>query len=296
MEAVASGLPVQGSADRLRRQWRRRSTWLAALILGVAVSAIPVLALSKQGGEEVPQMMEQVGDDGLSVVLKDVSESLRPLQQQVESGHLVPKFGERAQTVLATAERRAGSAGPELARAVDGMLQGLYLRQLALLRQQLTAKFERSGRPAEAVAQADQQFVTQAEELRRPGSSWSYDQERYSLRAVLEGIYRREAALAEERALATKAQQSTVEVISKLQSQMETLQQKVHNLRAGSPWFLSTSYRVPGTPLQIIGRYQQGRANIELNLSPDRDPANAEAGFVEGVGPANLGLSVNLGV
>lgn len=292
---ATSGTPVLGGAPVLRRRGRLRSAWLGALLLGAAVAAIPVLTLS-QGSDEPPPAAKEVGDGGLTAVLKQALETLRPMQQQVDSGHIVPKFGERAQTVLATAEHNAGSAGPELLRSVDAMLQGLYLRQLALLRQQLTAKFERAGRPTEAVAQADQQFVAQAEELRRPGSSWSFNQERYALRAALEGIFRREAALVDERALAAKAQQSTVEVISKLQSQMETLQQKVHNLRAGSPWFLSTSYRVPGTPIQIIGRYQQGRANIELNLSPDRDPANAEAGFVDGVGPANLGLSVNLGM
>ena len=33
----------------------------------------------------------------------------------------------------------------------------------------------------------------QAEELKRPGSTWSYDVDRYALRAVLEGTFRREA-------------------------------------------------------------------------------------------------------
>ena len=86
----------------------------------------------------------------------------------------------------------------------------------------------------------------------------------------------------------------------------------------------------------MIGRFQQGRASIELNLSPDRqelqplssrvgcdspefrDPVTAEAGFVRGahalplwipsqeflsplcslagVGPANLGVSANFGL
>jgi len=35
--------------------------------------------------------------------------------------------------------------------------------------------------------------ILKAEELKRPGSTWSYDVDRYALRAVLEGSFRREA-------------------------------------------------------------------------------------------------------
>merc|ERR1719493_428178 len=115
----------------------------------------------------------------------------------------------------------------------------------------------------EAASQADEQFVEQAADLVRPRveglADWSYDQERDALRAALQGAFGRDAALAQGRAQAERAQQSTTEVISKLQSQMETLQTKVANLRAGSPWFLSSSYRIPGTPVQLIGRWQQNR-------------------------------------
>ncbi|OLP85381.1 hypothetical protein AK812_SmicGene33649 [Symbiodinium microadriaticum] len=173
----------------------------------------------------------------------------------------------------------------------NAMLQNLFLQQLVLLRQQTAAKFLKASRPAEAVSQADQQFVSQAEELKRPGSSWSYSEDRYALRAVLEGSFRRDAAFRDEEAEAVKSQQNTVEIISRLQSQMENLQMRLQHMRAGQPWFLSSSYRIPGTPVTMIGRFQQGRASIELNLSPDRDPVTAEAGFVRGVGPANLGVS-----
>lgn len=38
-----------------------------------------------------------------------------------------------------------------------------------------------------------------------------------------------------------------------------------------SPFVLSTSYRIPKTPLQFVSRYEQGRANIMLTLTPDKD-------------------------
>lgn len=281
-------------------RWRRRGApVLAAVVAVAAFSALPVLVLIAQAGPEAaspPASAPTEGAGGLSALLGEVEAAVQPFHKQVEGGHVVAKFGEKAQGILDALAARAGGQRPEIQRAADALLQTLFLRQLSLLRHHLAAKFEKAARPVEAVSQADVQFLSQARELVRPGSSWSFDQERYALRAALEGTFRREAALAEERQRAAQTQQSTVEIISKLQSQMETLQQRVQHMRAGSPWFLSTSYRIPGTPLQLIGRYQQGRANLEINLSPDKDPANAQAGFVEGFGPPNVGVSLNLGL
>merc|ERR1712039_446804 len=237
-----------------------------------------------------------LGSGGISQILVALRDQIEPLEAQVEKGTLVPKFGEKAASILAALVKGAGA---DLGPTADGLLQALFLRQLALLRQQTAAKFDKidkSSRPLDILSQADDQFVAQAEELRRPGSDWSYDQERYALRAFLEGGFRRDAALEEEKQRAVQMQQSTVEIIARLQNQMETLQQKVQTMRAGSPWFLSASYRVPGTPFQLIGRYQQGRGNVELSLNPDKDPMNSDAGFVQGIGPANLGMTVNVGV
>jgi len=258
---------------------------------GAALAATAAVLANGDGVVEEQSISGPVGH-----VLGYVQSAIQPLQKQVEAGHIVPKFGEKAQSIVSAIVSGVGEAGPEVERAVDGMLQALFFQQLALLRQQLVGKFEKASKPAEAASQADSQFVTQAQELVRPGSDWSFDQERYALRATLEGSYRRDAALADERVITAQTQQSTVEIISKLQSQMEALQTRVQALRAGSPWFLSSSYRIPGTPLQLIGRYQQGRANLELSLNSDRDPANSEAGFVDGVGPANLGVTLNVGI
>lgn len=35
-------------------------------------------------------------------------------------------------------------------------------------------------------------------------------------------------------------------------------------------WFPFRLSRIPGTPVTMIGRFQQGRASIELNLAADR--------------------------
>lgn len=233
------------------------------------------------------------GGGALAALLDEVLADMRPLREQVEHGQTVGNFGTKAQAILAGVKK--SGAGEEMSKAVDGMLQSLYLQQLAILRQQVLAASDKPGVAAVHLARAEEQFLTAASELMRPGSAWSCEPERYALRAALEGSYRREASLAQEEALAAQAQQSTIEVIGKLQSQMEALQSRVQGMRAGSPWFMSTSYRIPKTPITLIGRYQQGRGNIELNLSADKDPANADAGFVEGVGPANVGIGLNVG-
>lgn len=282
----APGRPQLGQSGR-----RFRGLCAPLLLLVSSVAVFPALVLSKL---ETQDLVPASAGEAVAVLMRSLQDQLKPLKEQIAAGHVVPKFGEKAEAVMSSSIRLAGNSSSYIQPAVDGMLQALFLEQLAILRQQIVAKFKKS-RSVESVTQADRQFVTQAEELRRPGSNWRYEEERYALRASLESGYRREAALAEEKVLAVQSQQSTVEIISKLQSQMENLQQRVQHLRAGSPWFLSSSYRIPKTPIQLIGRYQQGRGSIELNLSPDRDPANAEAGFVKGVGPANLGINGNLG-
>jgi len=278
----------------------RRLAAKAAIGAVTVLVALPICVRTYSSNCRTPLVQlssaESRESGSIAAVIGEMAELLDPLEKQVSNGQIVAKFGEKAQGILATVVSRSGDLGPKIERTVDGMLEGLFMQQLVLLRQQIMSKSEKGSAPANVVSQVDRQFVQQAKELKRPGSDWSFEPERYALRAALEGSYRRDSALADERQRATKAQQSTVEIISRLQSQMEVLQQKVQSMRSGSPWFLSSSYRIPGTPLTLIGRYQQGRANLELSLSDDPDPINAAAGFVKGVGPPNLGVTMNLGM
>lgn len=239
---------------------------------------------------------------GMAEALSYTRAAVEPLREQVDSGQLVPKFGKQAQGVVEALAARLGSSGTgaagvaELQRVADGELEALFLRQLALLRQQLFRRFETgSKRPADAMAEADLVFVAEAKELLRPGSAWSYENERYALRGALEWAFRQQVTLVRERLRQAQAQRSVVDLIAKLQGQIEVLQEKAKGLRAGSPVVISSSYRIPKTPVQLIGRYQQGHGSLELSLSPDKDPANAEAGFVRGLGGlANIGVTATV--
>eukprot|EP00929_Paragymnodinium_shiwhaense_P101864 TRINITY_DN6505_c0_g1_i1.p1 TRINITY_DN6505_c0_g1~~TRINITY_DN6505_c0_g1_i1.p1 ORF type:complete len:288 (+),score=59.29 TRINITY_DN6505_c0_g1_i1:65-928(+) len=280
-----------------RRIQSSRGTRVVSLFTAGALAAVLIAAPATREPRRLTAFASG-GDAGLADVVDTALRDIHPLQEQVEAGVLVARFGDKAAGIVNALAGRTGSEGgaEELLRAVDGMLEALFLQQCALLRQQVSEKFEKTGStPGETIAQADQQFVVQASELKRPGSDWSFEQERYTLRATLEGTFRSLNALQEEDSRAAATQQTTVEVIGKLQGQMEALQQRLQQLKAGSPWFLSSSYRIPKTPLTLISRYQQGRASFELSLNADRDPANADAGFVDGFGPANIGVKMNVG-
>lgn len=227
--------------------------------------------------------------------------SVAALEGQVAAGQLVPKFGEQAYAIVTSATEHAGrsavpGAASNVAASVSGVLEWLWLRQIQLLRQQLVAVVEpKVGQApgAELAALADRDFVARAQELKMPGSSWDFEQERYRLRSELEMLLNHQRDVAREKASAALARRQSAELVARLQSQTEALQARMEQLRAGSPPWWSASYRIPGTPLQLVGRYQQGHVSAELGLSQDRDPANAAAGMVEGVGPMNLGVSVS---
>jgi len=221
--------------------------------------------------------------------LGEAMDQVDVLREEVEAGQLAEQFSERAQGILQAAPE-------ELQPVLDVALETLFIEQLGLLQQQILKRFENDRRPATALERADRQFVSQAEELIRPGGNWSYAPERTALREALASAYTQDFALKQERARAAQTQRATTAVISRMQKQMEQLGEKLNGVSSSGPWALWTSYRIPGTPLRMTGRYQQGRTNIEFSLSPNKDPANAEAGFVEGLTSSNLGLGLNVGV
>lgn len=295
----------QPSAMPARRSRRTAGLLALAVAAGTAAAAVAlgrlpsVLALPDSGRPGLGASGAGGSPESFVSALSEALVSVEGMQAEVAKGHVVGRYGEKAQFLMATAVRAAGSAaGSDLGRALDGALQAVFLQQLALIRHQVFNRFKEPGRqrPQDVLARADRAFVAQASPLVRPGSDWSYEPERSALLASLASEVRQARKVVDERSRIAQTQRVTADVIGKLQKQMEQLGEKVRGTSAGSPWVLWTSYRLPGTPFQMSGRYQQGRANIELNLSPNRDPANAEAGMVEGLTATNLGLSFNIGV
>lgn len=266
-----------------------------SLLLGLSVLATSGrfrgLVLTRPAGGTEGGQAGATASDALSFA----SEEVESLRGQVDAGRIVKNFGQKAQNILATVNERSGSK-KSLVAIVDSSLQSLFLRQLLLVQQQLVERFANDHALDATLSRADKLFVNIAKDLVRPDSTWSFESVRDSLKAELAEILRDNTALKNEQERVAQTQRATAAVIGQLQKQMDEIGEKLKGTGAASPWMLWTSYRLPGTPLQVSGRYQEGRTNIELSLVRNKDPANAEAGFVEGLTPQNLGLSLNIGL
>ncbi len=79
------------------------------------------------------------------------------------------------------------------------------------------------------------------------------------------------------------------------QQQLQQLQQQAFG--QSSPLQLGAAYRIPDTSINLSGSYQNGKTNLQLSCVPDDSAAMlGPNGFTRGVGPGNLGLSVNVNI
>jgi len=226
----------------------------------------------------------------------------------------VPELGSKSSSILSQAledystqsgdvdeSSSAYSRGvDEIAGTVDAQLQVLYLRQLALLRETALQRYRASTKTSgsseyEAMLQADSQFAREAEEATRSGSDWEYATERSFLQAVMNNIAESGKKALDIQMKSAQQQQTAMQFLQGQQQMIQQLQQQLYGQT--SPWNVGIAYRIPDTNFNLQGSYQQGRANVQLSCVPDEyAPMLGPNGFTNGVGPGNLGLSLNLSV
>ena len=183
---------------------------------------------------------------------------------------------------------------------LDAPLQVLYLRQLALLREQALQRYRTSSKTSgaseyEAMLQADGMFVREAEDATRDGSDWEYASERSYLQAVMNSIAESGKRAQDIQLKSAQQQQTAMQFLQQQQQMIQQLQMQLYGQT--SPWNVGVAYRIPDTNFNLQGSYQQGRANVQLSCVPDEyAPFLGPNGFTNGVGPGNLGLSLNLSV
>ena len=235
----------------------------------------------------------------------------------LEEGKCIPEFGECADKLcnesLEEFALNAPEAGDdssaaaeydrkleELESALDTPLQVLYLRQLALLRDEALQKYRSSSKTSEAsdyeaMLNADSQFIRQAEEVTREGSDWDYAQERTHLQSIMNDLASTTKRLVDNQLKSAQQQSSAMQYLQQQQQMIQQLQMQLYGQT--SPWNVGVAYRIPDTNFNLQGSYQQGRANVQLSCVPDEyAPMLGPNGFTNGVGPGNLGLSLNLSV
>jgi hypothetical protein len=237
-------------------------------------------------------------------------------RQIVNEASIVSGFGSKADTICNKAledfAKKAPDAGDasasseydrkleELEAALDAPLQVLYLRQLALLREQALQRYRTSAKTSgsseyEAMLQADGMFTRESEEATREGSDWDYTSERSYLQAVMNNIAESGKKAMDIQMKSAQTQQTAMQFLQQQQQMIQQLQQQLYGQT--SPWNVGVAYRIPDTNFNLQGSYQQGRANVQLSCVPDEyAPFLGPNGFTNGVGPGNLGLSLNLSV
>jgi len=243
------------------------------------------------------------------------------VQRAVDSGEEVAGFGALSETLCNTALENFSSRCPppsdsspsesaeydNAITALEGMLdtslQNIHMRllrthsnkALAMYKAETASTQGGSLAGADAAAKADEYFVEKSEEASRPSGDWSCAAERKSLQAHLSDLSSSSRKLTDVQLKAARDSQQAMQYLQMQQQQLQQAQMQLYG--TSNPWNFGFAYRIPDSNVNLQGSYQQGRGNVQLSCVPD-DYASmlGPNGFTNGVGPGNLGLSVNLSV
>ncbi|KAL7517293.1 hypothetical protein ACHAWX_002224 [Stephanocyclus meneghinianus] len=280
-----------------------------------ALTRTPSFVLSVRGGaNEYEAKFESIKSSVLEKASKKIEEARRKI---VDEGAVIPDFGAKAQEICTQAIDEFSRAAPstsddavassayarklqELEASLDAPLQVLYLRQLSLLREQAIATYRSAAKASEAsdyeaMLAADALFTRNAEASTPPSSAWTYQAERSHLQTVLSEFAQTSKKIAETQIKSSQQQSTAMQFLQHQQQMIQQLQMQLYG--QSSPWNVGVAYRIPDTNFNLQGSYQQGRANVQLSCVPDEyAPMLGPNGFTNGVGPGNLGLSLNLSI
>lgn len=189
----------------------------------------------------------------------------------------------------------------ELESIIDTTQHAMFMKQIQVLRENALAHFKSAtasdDMPSDlAFYTADSLFQREADESKRPGSSWSANQERTDLQNMMQEISTQRKRLLTSQVNAAQQQAHAMQYLQMQQSQMNAIQAQAYGGGAGQ-WNVGAAYRPPDTNINASLSYQQGRTNIQISMVPDESASLlGPNGFTAGVGPGNLGLSFNIGL
>jgi len=229
----------------------------------------------------------------------------------------IPDFGSKASSITQSALEEFSRSAPstddnaaisaayarkleELQSNLDAQLEVLYLRQLALLREQALASYRSAAKTSdasdyEAMLAADALFLRAAEASTPSSTSWSYESERTHLQTIMSEFASTTKKLTDSQVKSSQQQSTAMQFLQHQQQMIQQLQQQLYG--QSSPWNAGVAYRIPDTNFNLQGSYQQGRWNVQMSCVPDEyAPMLGPNGFTNGVGPGNLGLSLNLSI
>lgn len=257
-------------------------------------------------------------EDVKGSIIEEANKEIEAMSSTIiQEGSVIESFGKKADTLCNQALEQFATQAPDagddatlastydkklqqLVAALDAPLHVLYLRQLALLREKALQTYRAASRVTEtsdyeAMLNADSQFSSAAEASTREGSDWDFAGERSHLQSIMNDLASTKKKLMDVQIQNSEKQSTAMAFLQQQQQMIQQLQMQLYG--QSSPWNVGMAYRIPDTNFNVQGSYQQGRANVQLSCAPDEyAPMLGANGFTNGVGPGNLGLSLNLSV
>ena len=248
---------------------------------------------------------EIFGDNGPSFVTK--------------SNTIAKGFGNRCQLIMNEAVKVFKSTVPHpktptqqkiynkilslLTKQITSNLFVLYLKQLDTLSQLCLTRFKiavKSGSGSEydaALEATDYYTKTSATLLLKSDYTNNWKEESTNVKSRLKSQI--QDLTSSNKKLQTQINKDKLQqtnVLQYLQTQHQQIQQLSQQLYGSqTPWNAALAYRLPNTNLNLQGQHQSGRTTVVLSCVPDEyAPMLGANGFTNGVGPGNLGVSLNL--
>jgi hypothetical protein len=252
--------------------------------------------------------------------LIEISKSINNMVKNVEEKSPISNFGEMSNEIMQSARKCLKSQIQKgtltingdsykidennvsiFEDLIDNGLHVVFLKQIDAIKEKALNKFiieleEEQHQNEFSVFNADSFFISEAEKALRPGSSWSYSKERANLQRTMQDMSKRKKLLIAEKIKSGEQQAYSFQLLQQQQSQIHSLQQQQYG---GTPtlWNLGIAYRPPDSIFNVSAGYQQGKANIQITMIPDEHASLlGSTGFTSGVGPGNLGISLNLNI
>nr|UXY86688.1 GTP-binding protein isoform 1 [Cryptomonas paramecium] len=251
--------------------------------------------------------------EAFSEVLQQSAMKMAEFTQQVDDNNKIPNFGIKAAELIRDALENFDNQieeplkdwtlvtkkKQELETMLDTSLNCIFLKQLSILRELSIVHFKSASTNEDipedfAFFTADSFYVREAEDSVMPGSYWSYSTERINLHNTIREISNRRKQLISEKIQHAEHQANAFQYLQMQQAQIQAIQQQQYGGSPGS-WNIGLAYRPPDSNLNVSMGYQQGKTNIQVSMVPDEQAGLlGPNGFTSGVGPANLGVSLNL--
>lgn len=302
--AFSKGIPADGCGTFTRSLWE---TNYSTQSVQTTTGAEPA--------ESADLITAYKCNEAFSDALMEASSKMNEFSSaSLEAGEKIEGFGKNASEIMSDALKAYDEATEEfvddsiqarkrreLESIIDTSQQATFMKQLQVLRENALAQFKSAtasdDMPSDfAFYKADSLFLREAEESKRPGSSWSINQERTDLQNMMQEISTQRKRLLTSQVTAAQQQAHAMQYLQMQQSQMNAIQAQAYGGSAGQ-WNVGAAYRPPDTNINASLSYQQGRTNIQISMVPDESASLlGPNGFTSGVGPGNLGLSFNIGL